>query len=100
MFASNKTTKGLKVAYKRLQENLKDEYGISLTYGSVVQLCAVRNRRRISAKCYKGVARITCRRACKGFDVKFNPDSRWSYCFYKELDMLQLKDGSSKMILN
>ena len=79
---------------------MKDEYDISLSYGSVVQLCAVRNRRRISAKRYRGVARITCRRARKGFDVKFNPDSRWSYCFTKDLTCFRIKDGSNKMILN
>ncbi|CAH3176084.1 unnamed protein product [Porites lobata] len=88
------------VTYKRMQEHLQKEYGISISYGTVVQLCAVRNKRRISAQRYQGVAAITCRRARKGFDVKFNPDSRWSYCFYKGLDMLQLKDGSDKMILN
>ena len=49
---------------------------------------------------YKGVAAITSRRACNGFDVKFNPDSHWSCCFYKGLDILQFKDGSDKMILN
>ena len=99
-FASNKNSTGPKVTYKRMQEHLQKEYGISISYGTVVQLCAVRNKRRISAQRYQGVAAITCRRARKGFDVKFNPDSRWSYCFYKGLDMLQLKDGSDKMILN
>ena len=99
-FASNKNTSGPKVTYKKLQEHLQKEYGTSISYGTVVQLCAVRNKRRISAQCYKGVAAITCRRARKGFDVKFNPDSHWSYSFYKGLDMLQFKDGSDKMILN
>ena len=88
------------MTYKRLQEHLQKEYNTSISYGTVVQLCSVRNRRRISAQRYKGVAAITCRRARKGFDVKFKPDSHWSYCFYKGLDMLQFKDGSDKMILN
>ena len=88
------------MTYKRLQEHLQKEYNTSISYGTVVQLCSVRNRRRISAQRYKGVAAITCRRARKGFDVKFNPDSHWSYCFYKGLDTLQFKDGFDKMILN
>ena len=68
-FTSNKNTKGPKVTYKRLQEHLQKEYNTSISYGTVVQLCAVRNKRRISAKRYKGIAAITCRRARKGFDV-------------------------------
>lgn len=99
-FTSNKTTKGPKVTYKRLQEHLQKEYNTTISYGTVVQLCAVRNKRRISAQRYKGVAAITCRRARKGFDVKFNPDSHWSYSFYKGLDILQFKDGTDKLILN
>ena len=69
----------------------KFEANLIISYGTVVQLCAVRNKRRISDKRYKGVAAITCRRARKGFNVKLNPDSHWSYSFYKELDILQLK---------
>ena len=87
-FTSNKNTQGPKVTYKRLQEHLQKEYNTSISYGTVVQLCSVRNRRRISTQRYKGVAAITCRRARKGFDVKFNPDSHWSCCFYKGLDIL------------
>ena len=99
-FTSNKNTQGPKVTYKRLQEHLQKEYNTSISYGTVVQLCSVRKRRRIFAQRYKGVAAITCRRAPKGSDVKFNADSHWSYWFYKGLDMLHLKDGSDKMILN
>ena len=65
-----------------------------------MQLCIVRNKRRIPAKRYRGAAGITCRRARKGFDVKFNPDSHWSHAFYKGLDEIQLKDDSNKLTLN
>ena len=99
-FTSNKNTQGPKVTYNRLQEHLQKEYITLISYGTVVQLCLVKNRRRISAQCYKGVAGITCTTARKGFDAKFYPDSHRSYCFYKGLDMLQFKDGSDKMILN
>jgi len=42
---------------------------------------------------YKGLARVTQRRARKGFNLKYNPDSHWSSAFYKTLDFLQTKDG-------
>ena len=42
---------------------------------------------------YKGVAKVTTRRACKGFSPKCNPDSHWSAAFYKGLNSIQLKDG-------
>ena len=98
-FASNKEVGEPKVTYKKLQMYLEQEYKTKIAYGTVVQLCAVRNKRRISAKRYKGAAAITCRRARKGFDVKFNPDSHWSYSFYKGLDRIQLEDGKDKLIV-
>lgn len=42
------------------------------SYGTVVQLCVARNRHRLSAKCYKGLAQVTSRRARKGFQLKLN----------------------------
>ena len=45
-----------------MQEVYKRKFG----YGTVVQLCVARNRRRLSATRYKGVAQVTSRRARKG----------------------------------
>ena len=59
-----------------------------------------RNRRRLSAKHYKGVAKITCRKARKGFSVKFNPDAHYSSAMYRGLDYLQLMDGTKALTLN
>ena len=59
-----------------------------------------RNRRRLSAKRYKGVAKITCRRARKGFSIKFNPDAHYNTAMYRGLDHLQLKDGKYTLVLN
>jgi hypothetical protein len=84
---------GPRVTFKRIQEHLQQKYNTKLGYGTVVQLCVVRNKHRLSARRYKGVARITCRRARKGFSVKMNPDSHWSNAVYKGLDEFQLKDG-------
>ena len=65
---------GPRVTFKRIQEHLQQKYNTKLGYGTVVQLCVVRNKHRLSARRYKGVARITCRRARKGFSVKMNPE--------------------------
>ena len=63
-----------------------------------MQLCAVRNRHRLSAKCYKGVAQVTSRRARKGFVL--NPDTHWSNALYQSLNVLQLTDGSNILFVN
>ena len=75
-------------------------YKRNFSYGTVVQLCIARNRRRNSAQRYKGVAKITSRRARKGFQLKFNPDSHWSGALYRTLNVLQYTDGSSIVNVN
>ena len=67
--------------------------------GSVIQLCMPRNKRS-SAKRYVGVARVTSRRARKGFTLKYNPDTHWSSSFYKGLNELQYVDGRNMFIVN
>lgn len=52
-----------KVTYERIRQHLVSHYNRHFSYGTVVQLCVARNRRRRSAKRYKGVAQITSRRA-------------------------------------
>ena len=60
----------------------------------------MRNKHKLSAKRYHGVARVTSRRARKGFTIKLNPDAHHSTAFYKELDYIQLKYGREKVVLN
>lgn len=91
---------GPKVTYKGIQNHLQTKYGTKLSYGTVVQLSVVRNKRRLSAKRYRGVARITCRRARKGFAIKMNPDAHWNTAMYRSLDYLQLKNGTEQLVLN
>jgi len=98
-FDGNSRT-GPKVTYKRIQQHLEKKYHCKFGYGTIVQMCVARNKHRLSARRYKGVARITCRRARKGFSVKMNPDAHWSNAVYQGLDHLQLKDGCEKVILN
>ena len=62
--------------------------------------CVTHNRRRLSASRYKGVAQATSRRARKGLQLKYNPDSHWSSAFYKGLNLLQYTDGKSILNLN
>ena len=60
----------------------------------------MKNKRRLRAKRYKGVACITCRRARKGFSLRFNAHAHWSCSLYKGLDKIQLQDGTDKCVLN
>ena len=59
-----------------------------------------RNKRRLSSKRYRGVAKVTTRRARKGFTLKYNPDTHWSAAFYKGLNSIQLKDGRNLCLVN
>ena len=88
-----------RLTFKRLQKKLSDHYGRHFSYGTVVQLCVARNKRRSSSQRYKGLAKIKYQRARKGFSLKFNPDTKWSRSLYKNLDKLQC-DGSHSMLLN
>ena len=92
--------RGPKVTYKGIQEHLQTKYGTKIAYGTVVQLSVIRNKRRLSAKRYRGVASITCRRARKGFTIKMNPDAHWNTAMYRSLDNLQLKNGTEQLVLN
>ena len=72
-----------KVTYGRIQQHLQEKYNCKLSYGTVVQLCVARNKRRRSAANYKGVAHVTTHRARKGFCLKYNPDKYWSSALYR-----------------
>ena len=87
-----------KVTYERIRQHLQLHYNRHFSYGTIVQLCVARNRRRKSALRYKGVARVTTRRARRGFQIKYNPDCHWSCALYRGLDYIQFTDG--KDILN
>ena len=80
-----------KVTYNRIRQHLQTVYNRHFAYGSVVQLCIARNKRRLSAKRYKGIAKVT-RRARKGFSIRYNPDAHWSAALYKGLNSVQFKD--------
>lgn len=69
----------------------------TFSYGTVVQLCVARNKRRQSAENYRGV---TTRRARKGFALKYNADAHWSAAFYKGLNWLQYSDGADIVNIN
>lgn len=92
--------RGPKASFRSIQRYLEDKYSEKLGYGTIVQMCVVRNKRKLSAKRYKGVARVTCRRTRKGFNIKFNPDAHYSSTMYKVLDKVQLSNGSDKTVLN
>ena len=43
-------TRGKKVTYKGIQDHLQEKYGCKISYGTVVQLCVIHSKRRISAR--------------------------------------------------
>lgn len=89
-----------KVTYGRIQQHLQDRYQWKFSYGTVVQLCIARNKRRRSASNYKGVAKVTTRRARKGFDLRYNPDKHWSGALYRGLDFIEHTDGTDITNIN
>ena len=62
-----------RMTFSKIQKKLEQHYGRTFSYGTVVQLCVPRNKRRISSKRYKGVANIKHQRACKGFSFEVQP---------------------------
>ena len=77
-----------KCTYRRIQEHLEQVYKRHFSYGTVIQLCIARNRRRKSARRYYGVAQVTSRRAQKGFEIRLNPNRHWSAALYCNLNIL------------
>ena len=88
-----------RITFRKIQEKLKERYGRHFGYGTVVQLCVCRHKRRISSKRYKSVANVKYQRARKCFNVKYNPDYKWSRSLYKLLNQLQI-DGKHTLLLN
>ena len=91
---------GKKVTYQSIRQHLEKVYNRHFSYGTVVQLCVPRNKRRRSASRYQGLAKVTTRRARKGFTLKYNPDSHWSAALYKGLYSVQYVDGRNIVNLN
>ena len=57
-----------KATFKRIKAFLEEKYKRNFAYGTVVQMCIARNKRRRSAGRYKGLAKVVHRRARKGFN--------------------------------
>lgn len=89
-----------KPTFSRIKEHLEMVYNREFGYGTVVELCVARNKRRKSSTRYRGLARVTCRRARKGFTLRYNPDQHWSAAFYRSLDALHLRDGNDILNIN
>ena len=92
--------RGPKITYNRIKAHLEKKYSTKFGYGTIVQLCCAKNKRKLSAQRYFCAAKIVSQRARKGFSIKLNIDAHWSCAFYKALDYLQLKDGTDKTVLN
>ena len=59
-----------------------------------------RNKKRKSSQRYRGLAKVTTRRARKGFSLRFNPDAHWSAAFYRALDKITFEDGNNLLNIN
>ena len=81
------------MTYEKICQHFQDTYRYKFSYGTVIQLCVLRNKRRRSAKRYLGVAKVTSRRARKGFNLRLNPDDHWSAALYQGLNRLEYLDG-------
>ena len=84
-----------KATYTGIQSHLENVFKRKIGFGTVVQLCVARNKRRLSSKRYQGAAKVTSRRARKGFQLKYNPDTHWSAALYRGLSHVQYADGSN-----
>ena len=91
---------GQKMTFRRLRECVQKEIGESVSHGTLVELCVPRNKRNKSSVRYKSAANIVSKRARKGFDIKINPDEKWSNSLYKSLDSLQKTDHSNALYIN
>ena len=89
-----------KVTYEGIRQHLQNVHHRHFSYGTIVELCVARNKRRRSAQRYHGIAKVTTRRARKGFNLRFNPDKHWSAAFYKGLNKLQYADGRDMVNIN
>lgn len=96
---SGNPKKSKRMTFGRIQQELESHYGRKFSYGTVVQLCVPRHKRRLSSKRYRGVANVKYQRARKGFTLKYNPDAKWSRSMYKLFKQLQ-RDGTSILLLN
>ena len=94
------TNQKKKVTYESIRQHLQVVYNRTFSYGTVVELCIPRNKKRRSAKRYHSAARVTTRRARKGFNLRYNPDVHWSSALYKGLNQLQYADGRDMLNLN
>ena len=89
-----------RVTYERIRQHLQSVYKRTFSYGTTVQLCVARNKRRKSSARYKGLAQVTTRRARKGFQLRYNPDFHWSCALYRGLQYIELTDGRSIINVN
>ena len=89
-----------RVTYEWIRQHLQLVYKRTFSYGTTVQLCVARNRRRKSSARYKGFAQVTTRRARKGFQLRYNPDFHWSCALYRGLQYIELTDGRSIINVN
>ena len=78
-----------KPTFTCIKEHLEQKFNRNFAYGTVVELCIARNKRRKSVTSYRGVAKVLQKRARKGFK---------SSSFYSSLSGQQFRNNAN--ILN
>lgn len=68
-FDGKNTRLKTKVTYEKIRQHLQSTFKRKFSYGTVIQLCVPRNKRRRSAKRHLGVANVTSLRARKGSSI-------------------------------
>lgn len=89
-----------RVTYERIRQHLMSKYKRNISYGTTIQLCVARNKRRRSSSRYKGLAQVTSQRARKGFQLRYIPDFHWSSALYCGLQYIQYTDGRNIINVN
>ena len=74
---------------RRLEMFLQTYNNEKISLGTVVQLCAKKQKRRHTSLRYKGIAHIMFRKALKGYNLRLNADAHYSRTMYRLLDSVQ-----------
>ena len=86
-----------KVTYEKIRKH--SIWEALLLWHCCRTLCTKEQTKKVSNG-YQGLAKVTTRRARKGFNIKYNPDAHWSSAFYNHLNCIQYVDGCNILNLN
>ena len=86
-----------KVTFRKIQHHLQEVYQEVCFWYRCPALCSKKSPPPF-CHALQGIAQVTCRRARKGFCMRYNP--HWSSALYRGLNHLQLTDGRGHVVIN